>query len=128
MKTLSALEENTEALRELIAVLKAQGAASPRVIIEGRARNTGPDGALALVAAQPVDIQPSPNPITEASTLTLRLSASKGRDAALGLLGKYGARKLDEIPLANLSTFVAEAYALLGASPPVGAEQTDEVL
>lgn len=138
----SALQEHTAVLRELLAVLSNKNplptmSATEYVKTLDAADSARPESKatansadLKVVATKVEDAakaetkkeEPKSEPKAEAldygkdvKPLLLKVSASKGRDALVGLLSKFGVQKGDQLPADKLGAVVAEVNELLAA-------------
>lgn len=105
----AAIQENTAALRELIGILA----------------NSTPAPAKAAKKKEPeAPQQPEPRPAPtaapsaavtydDAKRAILKLSAEKGRDAAVAILGKHGAAKLQDVKPEHYADVLREATEAL---------------
>lgn len=134
----SALQEHTAVLRELLAVFSNKGnlptmsaaayvetldsAASARPESKALANSASSNEAATEAKAEVKKEEPKSEAKAEAldygkdvKPLLLKVSASKGRDALVGLLTKFGVAKGDLLPADKLSQVVSEANELLAA-------------
>ena len=124
-----ALHENTAAIRDLIAHLTS---ASPTAVTMTAAAYVAtldkPVAALAIVKSPELDaaveviekaaavVVPVALDYTkDIKPLLVKLSTSKGRDALVGLLAKYGVAKGDALPAGLLGAVANEINVLLAA-------------
>ena len=124
-----AIQENTSALRDLIAHISATLAASPTAkTMTAAAYVAGIDTPTTLVDAASTKAETKAEtkagPKTEVvaidytkevKPLLVKVSTSKGRDALIGLLAKFGVTKGDQLPANELANVITEVQTLLAA-------------
>lgn len=99
-----ALRENTTAVRELIAVLKAVLKAPVEYKPTMPAVESVADPAPTQPAVESVAAAPS---YTEAAAAVTKLAREKGRDAAIAVLTKFGAVKLPDVRPEQFAAVIA---------------------
>lgn len=118
-----AIQENTAALRDLIARLTA---GSPTAVTMSATEyvekldKPAVEDTKAKEESKPADTKAKTEPVAldynkEVKPLLLKVSASKGRDALVELLNKFGVTKGDQLPAEKLADVVAEVNDLLAA-------------
>jgi hypothetical protein len=97
-----AIQANTAAIEKLIAAMGNQTA---------KPQPAAPETAKAPPAAT----QPAAEEVTYAivSAAVTKLSKEKGREAAVALLAKYGAKNLKEIDASNWAGVLADAAGMI---------------
>lgn len=121
-----AIQENTAAIKALIAALTIQSVTAQKV-----------EKPVKVVKATPepvVEVAPAPEPVVEASltgdddltgapvtlddvsAIILSIAKSKGREAALGLLGQFGAAKTPQLKADDYAAVVKAGQAILDAA------------
>jgi hypothetical protein len=133
------IQENTNAIRALIAAL-AQGipttaaqvaavvAETPAVATEVKADKPAKKTQAAATQASPTptasdssqasssETVDEPVPVyQDASAAIIKLSRSKGRDAAVSVLAKFGAAKLPDVKPEQFAAVIAAANEAMGA-------------
>jgi hypothetical protein len=123
------IEKNTEAIRELIAVIKAgSGVAVTNISATEVVERPGKvaDAVAPVVKPEPEPLkqaestpeQPADkSPVTyqEAASAITKLSREKGRDVAIEVLAKFGATKLPEVKPEKFADLVAAVKKAIGA-------------
>ena len=115
------IQENTQAIRELIAAL-AHGitptAAQVAAVTGTPASESPPAKAKTAPKAEPA-LEPESPPDTpsymDAAAAITKLSRTKGRDAAVALLYRFKASKLPEVQPDDYAEIIEAANAAMGA-------------
>ena len=113
----AAVQENTAALRELIAHLAAGGApVAPKSVKKPETVKTEPVAAQAAAvesAGQPVDVVVVE--YDDVKDAIIKLSSKKGRDAAVAVLKQFSAAKVPDLKPEDYAAVHAAASKLLAA-------------
>lgn len=129
------IQENTQAIRELIAALAKGVTPTPAqvaaVATEAQAEKPAPAKKTQAAATQESstptasDNSASSSPATpaaepeptyqDAAAAITKLSRTKGRDAAVALLAKFGAAKLPDVKPEQFAEIIKAAIAAMGA-------------
>lgn len=110
-----AIQENTAAVRELIALYKAGAGApppAPKAETAPDAPADAPKGRKATDTKTPAaDAKPAAVTYEQAAKAVTALIQRKGKPVALALLGKFGAAKLPEVKPERFAEVVAACEA-----------------
>lgn len=106
-----ALIDNTAAMRELTAILKGGAMEAPKPAKPAKAEAPKAEPKVEAPKAEPKVEGPSRKAVADK---VIAFGKDKGRDAALELLGKFGAKNLQQVPddkLADLDSELAKVAA-----------------
>lgn len=106
-----AINENTQAIRDMIAALMANGmpapAAKAKPAAKAEPKVEAPAPAAQATPATTIDYQ-------VAATAITKLSRIKGRDAAVALLAQFGAAKLPDVKPEQFEAIIAAVDVAMG--------------
>lgn len=125
------IAENTAALKELIATLKAGAqtdATPPKAAGKKPAQQpaSAPPAPTAPAASAPAASPPAAAaapkiPVKDVADALIALVNAVSRDAGVALLAKYGATKVPELKADNYAAFIADAKAQMPGTETPGA-------
>jgi hypothetical protein len=107
-----AINENTQAIRDMIAAIMANGVSAPVAKAKPAAKSEPTPAPVAPVAEATAGT-PSYQDAAQAVT---KLSRIKGRDAAVALLAQFGAGKLPEVKPEQFAEVITAANIAIGAA------------
>lgn len=113
----AAVQENTAALRDLIATVKAHGVPTPVAASEPAKPTKAPAASAAQTSAKPVQPEaPAGKALTyeaDIKPVALKVIAKSGNPGLKAVLGKYGAEKAFDVPAEKYPDLLADLKAAL---------------
>lgn len=108
-----AINENTQAIRDMIAALMANGMPAPAAKAKPAAK--AEPKVEAPTYAEPKSVAPATTiDYQVAATAITKLSRIKGRDAAVALLAQFGAAKLPDVKPEQFEAIIAAVDVAMG--------------